>query len=67
MNFDRITDAIRELQNQGLSCFQAKSGHWKVYNSRGDYVVTLSKNMNDARGWKNNVARIRRATGLRLR
>lgn len=66
MILDNIRQAKRVLERAGLRILQAKSGHYKVYQGER-LICVLSKNMNDARGWSNNLARIRRRTGLRLR
>lgn len=62
--FDRISDAIRWMELFGLRVVKAKrSGYWKVYQNER-LVGTLSKNMNDARGWKNAITQIRKRAGL---
>lgn len=61
--FDRIDDAVRWLEAMGFTVVQAGSGHLKVYH-RERMVGVISKNMNDARGWKNAMRYISRESGV---
>ena len=66
MNFDRPNDAIRELNRLGLEVLKSRAGHYKIFHE-GRMIAVMSKNMNDARGWKNVKSYIRRAAKVSLR
>jgi predicted RNA binding protein YcfA (HicA-like mRNA interferase family) len=52
-------DLIRELQRQGFSVEEAKSGHYKVRKD-GRLVTTLAKTPSDVRSIRNARAILRR-------
>ena len=65
MIVDNARKAIRLLAQRGIEARFSGGGHWKLYY-RGQFIAVMSKNLNDARGWKNLRSVIRRATGLEL-
>jgi len=50
----------RELERQGFDTWVRKNGHMAVYKDR-EYVATFGGTPSDFRGWKNSLAKCRKA------
>lgn len=37
-----VREIIKQLENQGWTCVNTRSGHVRVYNPEGDYVHQMS-------------------------
>lgn len=52
---------IKALESQGFSVERTSKGHWLVRNAQGQAIVTLAGTASEYRGWKNALARLKRA------
>jgi len=56
-----MTRLIKALREQGFVVTRTGKGHWLVRNANGDFVTTLAGTPSEYRGWKNAIAKLRRA------
>lgn len=58
---NEINRLIRALETQGFQVERRGSGHWLVRDAGGRAVATLAATPSDGRGFRNAIAKLRRA------